>query len=173
MKKMKSFDFRGKLILAPMAGVSDYSFRRLCIRYGADYTVTEMISAKALCFRDKKTAVLAHIEKDEAPVAIQIFGSDPETMGKAAGMLARGDYEGCASTTAPAAIDINMGCPVHKIVGNGEGSALLRDPERAAQIVRAVKEASGLPVTVKRYFAVQSSQTPVWEEITITLEAEK
>ena len=118
------------LILAPMAGFTDRPFRKICIRYGADLTCTEMISAKALCFRDRKTAFLAEIRRDEAPVAVQIFGSEPEEMARAAQMLETGAYEGCNSDVLPAAIDINMGCPVRKIVSNGEGSALLRDEGR-------------------------------------------
>ena len=132
--------FENKLLLAPMAGVTDYAFRHLCIEQGADYTVSEMVSAKALCYKDAKTAVLARLRKEEHPIAIQIFGSDPEIMGKAARMLATGSYTGCVSDILPVAIDINMGCPVHKIVSNGEGSALMKDPVRAFEIMKAVKE---------------------------------
>ena len=85
------FDFKDKLLLAPMAGVTDRSFRRLCIRYGADYVVTEMISAKAMTYRDSKTAALARVLKEEEPIAIQIFGSEPEIMARAAKMLSTGD----------------------------------------------------------------------------------
>ena len=140
---------RDQLILAPMAGFSDAPFRSVCLEEGADYTCTEMISAKALCFRDRKTAVLARIQKSESPISIQIFGSDPEMMARAAQMLSTGTYEGCLSECLPAAIDINMGCPVHKIVSNGEGSALLRDEVRVRAIVEAVKASSAVPVTVK------------------------
>ncbi|MBP3322214.1 MAG: tRNA dihydrouridine synthase DusB [Clostridia bacterium] len=141
--------FKDKLLLAPMAGATDYAFRKLCIKWGADYTVSEMVSAKALCYKDAKTAVLARIRREEHPIAIQIFGSDPETMARAAKMLATGDYKGCVSEITPVAIDINMGCPVHKIVSNGEGSALMKDPIRAYEIMCAVKEGSPIPVTVK------------------------
>lgn len=141
--------FENKLLLAPMAGVTDYAFRHLCIKEGADYTVSEMISAKALCFKDAKTAVLARLKREEHPIAIQIFGSDPEIMARAAKMLATGEYAGCVSEILPVAIDINMGCPVHKIVSNGEGSALMKDPVRAFEIMTAVKEACPIPVTVK------------------------
>ena len=144
------------LLLAPMAGVSDTSFRLLCRKYGAEYTVSEMVSAKALCFEQRskpsapvRTAPLADILQAEAPMAIQLFGSDPDFMREAAMLLEAGNYRGAKSECAPAAIDINMGCPVHKVVGNNEGSALMRDPERAAAIVRAVKDAVKLPVTVK------------------------
>ena len=140
-----------------MAGVSDYAFRRLCVDHGADYTVTEMISAKALCYADKRTAELARILREEAPVAIQIFGSEPEILARAAGMLSSGDYPGCISDTLPAAIDINMGCPVKKIVSNGEGSALMRDETLVKEIVLAVVEASRVPVTVKMRAGFDSS----------------
>jgi tRNA-dihydrouridine synthase B len=144
------------LLLAPMAGVSDTSFRLLCRKAGAEYTVSEMVSAKALCFEQRskpsapvRTAPLADILQEEAPMAIQLFGSEPDFMREAAMLLETGSYRGAKSECAPAAIDINMGCPVHKVVGNNEGSALMRDPERAAAIVRAVKDAVKLPVTVK------------------------
>jgi tRNA-dihydrouridine synthase B len=144
------------LLLAPMAGVSDTSFRLLCRKAGAEYTVSEMVSAKALCFEQRskpsapvRTAPLADILQEEAPMAIQLFGSEPDFMREAAMLLETGTYRGAKSECAPAAIDINMGCPVHKVVGNNEGSALMRDPERAAAIVRAVKDAVKLPVTVK------------------------
>ncbi len=137
------------LILAPMAGVTDRAFRRICRAYGADFSVSEMISAKALHYKDEKTADLAGIGTDEGPVAIQIFGSEPEIMAEAASLLTAGSYFGCRSTAAPAAIDINMGCPMRKIVSNGEGSALMRDPVRIEAIVRAMAGATDLPVTVK------------------------
>ena len=85
-------NFQDQLILAPMAGVSDYSFRKLCVLWGADYCVTEMISAKALCFGDRKTAVLARILKEELPLSVQIFGSEPEIVHKAAKLLSTGNY---------------------------------------------------------------------------------
>ena len=144
------------LLLAPMAGVSDASFRVLCRRAGAEYTVSEMVSAKALCYEQKskrakaaKTAPLAAVTKEEAPMAVQIFGSEPDFMAEAAALLESGEYLGACGECPPAAIDINMGCPVAKVAGNGEGSALMKDPERAAAIVRAVKNAVRLPVTVK------------------------
>ena len=111
------------LMLAPMAGVTDAPFRAVCRAHGADYTVTEMISAKALWYHDKKTAVLARISEEEMPCAVQIFGSEPEIMAYAAKVLSVADTP---CTRIPAAIDINMGCPVPKVAGNGEGSALMR-----------------------------------------------
>ena len=143
------------LLLAPMAGVSDTSFRLICRRAGAEFTVSEMVSAKALCFEQRTrrksrlpTAALTQITKEETPMSIQLFGSEPEYMAAAARMLETGEYLG-AGDIRPAAIDINMGCPVAKVVSNGEGSALMRDPARAAEIVRAVRDAVALPVTVK------------------------
>ena len=135
------------LFLAPMAGFSDRAMRRICADMGAEYSVTEMISAKAVTFGDKKTYTLANIRPDEGSVALQIFGSEPEIMGRAAHILSTRDFgEGY---TSPCAIDINMGCPVHKIFSNGEGSALMRDPELIYRITKAVKENTDLPVTVK------------------------
>ena len=147
------------LMLAPLAGVSDHAFRRVCREMGAEYTVSEMVSAKSLCYEKKshravvgersKTAPLATVYEDDVPMAVQLFGCEPEFMAEAAAMIEEGNYAGCHSAAKPAAIDINMGCPVHKIVSNGEGSALLRSIPLAGRVVRAVCEAVKLPVTVK------------------------
>ncbi len=137
------------ILLAPMAGVTDYAFRAMAILCGAEYTVSEMVSAKAMHYRDEKTATLARIRKSESPMAIQIFGSEPEIMAEAASLLESGQYRGCVSELPPAAIDINMGCPVRKIVTNGEGSALMKSPTLVYDIVKAVTSAVTLPVTVK------------------------
>ena len=137
------------IMLAPMAGVTDYAFRRLSIQCGAEYTVSEMISAKAMHYQDEKTATLARIREGELPMAIQIFGSEPDIMAEAAQMLESGNYRGCVSDLPPSAIDINMGCPVRKIVTNGEGSALMKNPALVYDIVKAVKAAVTIPVTVK------------------------
>lgn len=126
--------------LAPMASVADKSYRLMCKEYGASYLVSEMISSKGLCFGDKKTARLCEIEKEERPYALQLFGEDPYYMGKAAYKL--NDY-------SPDIIDINMGCPVPKIVGNGSGSALMKLPDTAAEICREVVKNANCPVTVK------------------------
>lgn len=143
------------LMLAPMAGVTDTAFRLLCRQFGAEYAVTEMVSAKALCFEQRqragkplRTAPIATIEENEAPTAVQLFGNDPTMMAEAARLLASGTYQGFQGVL-PVAIDINMGCPVAKVVDNGEGSALLKSPALAAEIVRQVKEAVSIPVTVK------------------------
>ncbi len=149
---------RHGLMLAPMAGVSDRTFRLLCRRFGAEYTVSEMVSAKALCYEQRArrresalcgTAPLAAVTRGEAPMAIQIFGSEPEFMAEAARLLEANTYQGCLSEIPPVAIDINMGCPVRKITSNGEGSALMREPKLAGEIVSAVSRAVKIPVTVK------------------------
>jgi len=146
------------LALAPMAGVTDRSFRRICRRFGAEYTVSEMVSAKALCYEQRArrkeftssvTAALATVTEDEWPMAIQLFGSESEFMAEAARLIETRSYRGCVSKIAPTAIDINMGCPVRKITGNGEGSALMKNPPLAAAIVEAVVRAVSIPVTVK------------------------
>lgn len=138
--------------LAPMAGFTDASMRLLCRSLGCELTVTEMVSAAALCYRDLKTARLARLPADDFPCAVQLFGHDPEEMRRAAAMIASGEYEGACSACAPAAIDLNMGCPVKKIVSAGDGSALMRTPSLAGEIVRAAVEGAApysVPVTVK------------------------
>jgi len=130
----------GKAALAPMAGVADRAFRRICREYGAAFTVGEMVSSKGLCYNDQKSLELLITDPEEKPVAVQLFGDDPDTMARAAEIAAR--YH-------PDWIDINFGCPAPKIVGNHYGSALLRDPERCRKIVEAVVAATPLPVTVK------------------------
>lgn len=146
---------RHGLMLAPMAGVTDASFRAVCRRMGAEYVVSEMVSAKGLCYEQRgragaplRTAPLAKVYETDAPMAVQLFGREPDLMAEAAALLATGSYRGF-SGLLPVAIDVNMGCPVNKVVSNGEGSALLREPEQAAAIVRAVKKAVRVPVTVK------------------------
>ena len=133
------------LFLGPMAGYTDYAFRRICRECGAEYLISEMVSAKAITFSDKKTAPIARIHEGEMPCAVQIFGHESDIMARAAAVVEKGMPGG----VAPAAIDINMGCPVKKIVGAGDGSALMKNPKIAAQIVREVKAAVSLPVTVK------------------------
>lgn len=145
------------LALAPLAGVSDRAFRRVCRACGADFTVSEMVSAKALCYEQRKkdpkarsvSGQLASVMRDELPMAVQIFGSEPDFMAEAARMIESNDYIGCMSEVPPSAIDINMGCPVRKVTGNGEGSALLKSPKLVGEIVKAVVKAVSLPVTVK------------------------
>ena len=147
------------LCLAPLAGVSDRSFRRMARRFGAEYTVSEMVSAKALCYEQNsrkpvtearvRTAPLAAVMREEAPMAVQLFGAEPMFMAQAARLLESGEYRGAVGEIPPVAIDVNMGCPMAKIVGNGEGSALMRSPELAEEIVREMVKAVKLPITVK------------------------
>lgn len=137
-------DMNGKkVILAPMAGVADGAMRTLCVKHGADYTVTEMVSAAAVFHRDKKTFQLAKITEGETPCALQIFGHDPDMISYAVKAL----WD--AAEIKPAAFDINMGCPVKKVVSGGDGSALMRDIKLAERIVSAAVKASPVPVTVK------------------------
>ncbi len=157
--KIGNITLENGLMLAPMAGFTDYSFRRICRERGAEYTVSEMVSAKALCYEQmskknplspSKTAPLAAVRSEENPMAIQLFGSEPEFVAEAAAMIESRDYRSCVSEASPMAIDINMGCPMHKIVGNGEGSALMKNPSLAAKIVEATAKAlKHTPVTVK------------------------
>ena len=126
--------------LAPMASVADRAYRLMCKEYGASYSVSEMISSKGLCFSDKKTKELCQTDKRESPFALQIFGEEPVYMAKATEIL---------NGFNPDIIDINMGCPVPKIAGNGSGSALMKSPKTAEQIVRAVVKEANCPVTVK------------------------
>ncbi len=131
-----------KLILAPMAGVGDSAFRTVCKRWGADEVISEMISAKAVVFKDRKTFDLAKRCAEETPYRIQIFGSEPDIMSEAVKIL--------AEKFSPDGFDINMGCPVGKIVKNGEGSSLMRNPLLVEKITKSVVASAGtLPVSVK------------------------
>lgn len=138
VKEIYGADF--PVILAPMAGITDLPFRLLCREQGADAMITEMISAKALYYKNKNTIPLMQTEREEQPLGVQIFGSEPELMGQMAHKLEERGF---------AFIDINMGCPVPKIVGNHEGSALMLNPKLAGCIVKEVVKAVSLPVTVK------------------------
>lgn len=131
----------GNLTLAPMAGVTDFAFRRVCRGLGAALTTTEMVSAKALVYKDEKTKALLYIPEDEHPCAAQIFGHEPDVMAEAA-VMAR-------EISGADIIDINMGCPVGKVVKSGDGSALMRTPELAEEIIRSVVKSADCPVTVK------------------------
>lgn len=139
--KIGDIELRGNLTLAPMAGVTDFAFRRVCRALGAALTTTEMVSAKALVYKDEKTKSLLYIPKDEHPCAAQIFGHEPDVMAEAA-VMAR-------EISGADIIDINMGCPVGKVVKSGDGSALMRTPELAEEIIRSVVKSAGCPVTVK------------------------
>ncbi len=139
--KIGNIELRGNLTLAPMAGVTDFAFRRVCRSLGAALTTTEMVSAKALVYKDEKTKSLLYIPKDEHPCAAQIFGHEPDVMAEAA-VMAR-------EISGAEIIDINMGCPVGKVVKSGDGSALMRTPELAEEIIKSVVKSAGCPVTVK------------------------
>ncbi len=141
MVKIGDIELRGNLTLAPMAGVTDFAFRRVCRGLGAALTTTEMVSAKALVYKDEKTKSLLYIPEDEHPCAAQIFGHEPDVMAEAA-VMAR-------EISGADIIDINMGCPVGKVVKSGDGSALMRTPELAEEIIRSVVKSAGCPVTVK------------------------
>ncbi len=142
-------DIKGKIILAPMAGITDYAFRSVCRELGADLCVSEMISAKAMHYEDRKTAELAYIRDDDKPISLQIFGHEPEVMREAAYLLSNGAYKHRKNDTLPELIDINMGCPVKKIVSAGDGSALLREPKLCEKIITETVKGSSVPVTVK------------------------
>ena len=138
--KIGNIQVDNPLFLAPMAGVTDWAFRTICARLGAGVTVTEMVSSRALCYKDAKSAKL--LRKNEGSVCgAQIFGNDPEIMAK--GAILALEISGCDF------IDINMGCPMPKIAGSGDGCGLMRTPELAADIVRSVVRAVNVPVTVK------------------------
>ena len=141
MVKIGSVELQGNLTLGPMAGVTDFAFRGVCHTLGAALTTTEMVSAKALCYHDEKTKELLYIPVDEHPSAAQIFGHEPEVMAEAAVMA--------LEISGADILDINMGCPVGKIVKSGDGSALMKTPELAAKIVESVRAAVRVPVTVK------------------------
>ena len=141
MVKIGNVEIRGPLTLAPMAGVTDAPFRALCRAQGAALTCTEMVSAKALVYHDEKTKQLLWSPPDEHPAAVQIFGHEPEVMAEAAPMALA--YSGADI------LDINMGCPVGKVIRSGDGSALMRDPELAGRVIEAVVKAVDVPVTVK------------------------
>lgn len=138
--KIGNVEIKGYAGLAPMAGVADRAMREICREYGAAFTVGELTSSRGVTLGDKKSAELLSCSGAERPFASQLFGSDPQIMAQAAKK---------ALLFSPDFIDINMGCPAPKVAGNGGGSALMREPELAAQIVRAVVKAVNVPVTVK------------------------
>ena len=133
-------DFTNKLVLAPMAGVCDQPFRLLAKEQGCDILYTEIISAKGLYYNNKNTVPLLAVSPEEDPIGVQLFGSDPELLAEMAKKI-----EDCGF----AFVDVNMGCPVPKIVNNGEGSALMKDPLLIGKIVSAMTKACKLPITIK------------------------
>lgn len=138
--RIGNIEITGRAALAPMAGVTDAAYRRLCAQFGAAYTVTEMVSAKAIQYSYEKTSQLADTSGDERPVFLQLFGSDPFDFGLAARK---------AAEFGPDGIDINMGCPVPKVANSGDGSGLMRTPDKAVRVAEAVIRGAGCPVTVK------------------------
>ena len=139
--KIGNVTIDSRLALAPMAGVTDLAFRTICAQQGAGMTTTEMVSSKALCYQDRKSRGLLRLFEGEHPSSAQIFGSDPVCMAEAACIA--------AEISGADFIDINMGCPVGKVVSSGDGSALMRDMDKAVRVAEAVVEASPVPVTVK------------------------
>lgn len=129
-----------RLILAPMAGVTDQPYRLICREQGCALVVTEMVSAKAILYRNKNTKALLAVSEKERPAAVQLFGSDPEILGRIAAQVEEGSCD---------MIDLNLGCPVPKIVNNGEGSALMKDLKKAEKIFASVVKHTKKPVTVK------------------------
>ncbi len=141
MVKIGNVELNGSAVLAPMAGVTDFAFRHVCAEIGAALTVTEMVSAKALVYKDGKTASLLYAMEGDRPFAAQLFGHEPDVMAEAADLA--------LEISGADILDINMGCPVGKIVKSGDGSALMKDPDLAGRIVEAVVSAVQVPVTVK------------------------
>lgn len=141
LKKLKigNVELENNLILAPMAGVTDLSFRKICKEFGPGLVCTEMVSSKAIFYDDSKTKLLMNTEGEKRPISMQIFGSDEETMGYAAKYVSK----------LADIVDINMGCPAPKVVKNGDGSKLLLDIEKAEKIIKSVVKNSSKPVTLK------------------------
>lgn len=138
--KIGNITVDGNLALGPMAGVTDLPFRVLCKEQGADLIYTEMVSAKGIYYKNKNTDALLEVREDERPVALQLFGSDPDIMGSMAAVIEHRNFD---------ILDINMGCPVPKVVNNGEGSALLKTPELAGKVVNSIARSINKPVSVK------------------------
>jgi len=137
--KIGNVELGGRVFLAPMAGVTDLAFRLICKEKGCDLLYTEMINAKALCYDDEKTKKMLNIRDEEHPISVQIFGSDPDYMGRATEILNEYPNE---------ILDINMGCPAPKVVKNGDGSALMKNPKLAGVVLMAVANNSTQPVTL-------------------------
>ena len=138
--KIGNVEIANNIALGPMAGVTDLPFRKLCKEMGCGPMYTEMVSAKAILYNNKNTDELLRVDENERPIAVQLFGSDPDIMAEMAARIEEGPYD---------FIDINMGCPVPKIVGNGEGSALMKNPKLAGDIVAAMVKKCKKPITVK------------------------
>lgn len=152
--KIGNVTMENPFVLAPMAGVTDLPFRILCKEQGAGLVCTEMVSAKAISFHNKNTEALMEIAPGEHPVSLQIFGHEPELMAEAAKMIEPRPFD---------ILDINMGCPVPKVVNNGEGSALLKDPDLIVRIVKSVSGAIRKPLTVKLRIGIGSEPVDIVE----------
>jgi len=148
----------GIVALGPMAGVTDLPFRTLCKECGADLIYTEMVSAKGIMYNNKNTEALLRVEESERPVALQFFGEDPKIMAEQAKRIEERNFD---------ILDINMGCPVPKVVNNGEGSALMKTPEKVGEIVHAVASAISKPVTIKirKGFGKDDANAPIVAKI--------
>lgn len=138
--RIGNVNINGNLIVGPMAGVTDLPFRLLCKEQGADLIYTEMVSAKGIMYNNKNTEILLEVKEEERPVALQLFGADPDILSEMAKRIEHRNFD---------ILDINMGCPVPKVVNNGEGSALLKDPKLVGDIVYKVSRAIKKPLTVK------------------------
>ena len=138
--RIGNVELKNNLVLAPMAGVTDLAYRPLCMEMGAGMTVMEMVSAKAILYNNRKTLDMLRVDESEHPVSLQLFGSEPEILAEAAKKIADWPFD---------VLDINMGCPVPKVVNNGEGSALMKNPKLVGEIVEALVKATDRPVTVK------------------------
>lgn len=147
--KIGDVQLESNIVFAPIAGFSEVGFRHMCAKYGAGLTYTELVSAKGLCYGNKGTQELLAREDFSSPCAVQLFGSDPEFMYKAAKDERLASFE---------IVDINMGCPVKKVFNNGDGSALMKNPDLITEIVQAVKEGAKRPVTVKMRAGVETGK---------------
>lgn len=170
--KIGNTEIKSGIFLAPMAGYTDRALRLIARETGCEFTTTEMVSAKAVTYGDKKTFRLGRIYEDEGPVALQLFGSEPEVLAEAANIILRHEGElisndvrnsSGAKVALPVAFDINMGCPVNKIFSNGEGSALMANPDLIFRITEATAKATKLPVTVKMRLGIDDGRINVLE----------
>lgn len=162
MFQIQDLEFETPFFLAPMAGFTDKVYRMLCAEMGASMVYTEMVSAKGLCYGDRKTPKLLDMEGETVPVAVQIFGSEPDIMVRATSML---------NELPNVILDVNMGCPVPKIVKNGEGSALLRNPELIYRIIKAMTAETNKPVSAKIRIGIQGASENAAVEAAQAIEA--
>lgn len=160
--QIQDLEFETPFFLAPMAGFTDKVYRMLCAEMGASMVYTEMVSAKGLCYGDRKTPKLLDMEGETVPVAVQIFGSEPDIMARATSML---------NELPNVILDVNMGCPVPKIVKNGEGSALLRNPELIYRIIKAMTAETNKPVSAKIRIGIQGASENAAVEAAQAIEA--